>query len=36
MSWLQGAPVSKVDDSDGEMSDNLLEDEEENRCVVQI
>ena len=34
--WLQGAPGSKVDDSDGEMSDNLLEDEEENRCFVQI
>ena len=29
--WLQGAPGSKVDDSDGEMSDNLLEDEKENR-----
>ena len=33
--WLQGAPVSKVDDSDGEMSDNLLEDEEENRCLCK-
>ena len=29
--WLEGASRSKVDDSDGEMSDNLLEDEEENR-----
>ena len=34
--WLEGAPGSKVGDSDGEMSDNLLEDEEENRCFGQI
>ena len=35
--WLEGAPGSKVVDSDdGEMSDNLMEDEEENRCFVRI
>ena len=34
--WLEGAPGSKVGDSDGEVSDNLLEEEEENRCFVQI
>ena len=31
--WLEGPPGSEVGESDdGEMSDNLLEDEEENRC----
>ena len=31
--WLEGPPGNEVGESDdGEMSDNLLEDEEENRC----
>ena len=35
--WLVGAPGSEVGESDdGEMSDNLLEDEEENRCFWHI
>ena len=34
--WLEGAPGSKLEDSEGEMSDNLLEDEEENRYNINV